>query len=95
MGPSAYHRMRFHQRDRQHIVEVSNRFAIAGLATLAVAMTGAVLLVTDFIYASKLLVGVTAGATAVLFAVLWYLMPLARRLQDDRAAAREGQRERD
>ena len=94
MAPSAYHRLRFHQRDRQHIIEVSNRFAIAGLATLALAMTGAVLLVTDFIYASKVLVGGTAAATGALFAVFWYLLPLARRRQDDRAAAREPEPER-
>ncbi len=94
MGPSAYHRMRFHQRDRTHIIEVSHRFAIAGLATLALAMTGAVLLVTDFIYASKALVGVTAGATAVLFAMLWYVVPLARRFQDDRAETDEREDER-
>ena len=89
MAPSAYHRMRFHQRDRRHIIEVSNRFTIAGLGTLALAMTGAVLLVTDFIYASKALVAGAAGGTAVLFAVLWYLLPLARRRQDHRAAVRE------
>lgn len=81
--------MRFHQRDRHHIIEVSNRFTIAGLGTLALAMTGAVLLVTDFIYASKALVAGAAGATAVLFAVLWYFLPVARRRHDDRAAERE------
>ncbi len=58
-------------------------------------MTGAVLLVTDFIYASKALVAGTAGATAVLFAVLWYLLPLARRRHDDRTAPREGERDRE
>ncbi len=56
-------------------------------------MTGAVLLVTDFIYASKALVAGAAGATAVLFAVLWYLLALARQRHDDRTARRERQRE--
>ncbi len=63
------------------------------LTTLALAMTGAVLLVTDFIYASKALVAGAAGATAVLFAVLWYLLALARQRHDDRTARRERQRE--
>src|SRR4051812_8807955 len=71
MAPTAYHRLLFHQRDRKHIIEVSNRFAIAGLGVLGLAMTGVVLLVTDFLYASKALVAVTSGLTFVVFAMLW------------------------
>jgi hypothetical protein len=83
MAPTAYHRIRFHQRDRVHIIEVSNRFALAGLATLALAMTGAVLLVTDFLFADTLLVVVTTAGTAIVFATLWYGVPLARRASDE------------
>ena len=83
MAPTAYHRIRFHQRDRVHIIEVSNRFALAGLATLALAMTGAVLLVTDFLFADTLLVVVTTAGTAIVFATLWYGLPLARRASDE------------
>jgi hypothetical protein len=84
MAPTAYHRMRFHQRDRQHIVEVSHRFAIAGLVALALAMTGAVLLVTDFLYASTTLVVAAAAGTGLVLTGFWFLLPLLRRLQDDR-----------
>jgi Family of unknown function (DUF6328) len=83
MAPTAYHRLRFHQRDREHIVEVSHRFALAGLTALALAMTGAVLLVTDYLYNSKLLVVAVAGGTFLAFAVFWFALPLARRLADD------------
>ena len=82
MAPTAYHRLRFHQRDRQHIVEVSNRFAILGLVALSLAMTGAVLLVTDFLYSSRLLIVLAAGGTALVFAVSWYALPLWRGLRD-------------
>ena len=82
MAPTAYHRLRFHQRDRQHIVEVSNRFAITGLVALALAMTGAVLLVSDFLYSSTTLIVAAAGGTGLVFAVCWYALPLLRRLQD-------------
>jgi amino acid transporter len=82
MAPTAYHRLRFHQRDRQHIVEVSNRFALAGLVALALAMTGAVLLVSDFLYSSTTLIVAAAGGTGLVFAVCWYVLPLLRRLQD-------------
>jgi hypothetical protein len=59
-------------------VFISNRIAIAGLAFLAVAMSGSLLLV-----ATKLF-GIPAGILAVTlaalpFAILWFAMPLARR----------------
>src|SRR5215210_4487204 len=89
MAPTSYHRLRFHQSDRQHIVEVSHRFALAGLLSLALAMTGVVLLVTDYLYASELLVALSAGGTALAFATFWYALPIGRRLSDDRADERE------
>ena len=79
MAPTAYHRLLFHQGEREHIIEVSNRFAIAGLAVLSLAITGAVCLVTDFLYNSKLLVGITTAGTLGLFIVCWIALPLARR----------------
>jgi hypothetical protein len=51
--------------------------SIAGLGFLALAMTGAVMLIADFIYSPTLTIvsGIGAG---LLFAVLWYVMPLLR-----------------
>lgn len=93
MAPTSYHRLRFHQRDRAHIVEASHRFALAGLLALALAMTGAVLLLTDYLYDSRALVAVAVGGTALAFAIFWYALPIARRMTDDREQARE-QRQR-
>ena len=50
-------------------------------------MTGAVLLVTDFLYSSLVLIVLVAGGTGLVFAVSWYALPLRRRLQDRRRAA--------
>jgi hypothetical protein len=86
MAPSAYHRLLFHRRDRRHIIEISNRLAIAGLAVLSLAMTGVVLLVTDFLYSSEALVIATTGIVFLVFVVLWGVMPLMRR----RALKRRG-----
>jgi hypothetical protein len=84
MAPTAYHRLLFHQGDRKHIIEVANRFAIAGLAVLSLAITGAVCLVTDFLYNSKALVAVVTGGTLLAFAVCWIVLPLARRARINR-----------
>jgi hypothetical protein len=61
--------------------------AIAGLTFLALAMTGVVLLVTDFIFGTPATTIATA-MTALLFALLWYILPLRRRLKLQAAAHR-------
>lgn len=78
IAPSAHHRIEFRLGDKRHIVIVANRFAIAGLGLLALAMTGVVLLITDFIFGGVPTV-IATTATAFVFALLWYAMPLSRR----------------
>jgi hypothetical protein len=77
IAPSAEHRFLFRHDDKHHIVFSSNRVVIVGLACLALAMCGCLLLVTTKLF------GVTAGVlTAVVgalpFAVLWFALPLRR-----------------
>ena len=84
IAPTAQHRFLFRHDDKHHIVFISNRVVIAGLAFLALAMCGCLLLVTSKLF------GVTAGlVTAVLgalpFAVLWFALPIRRlRLLEER-----------
>ena len=78
IAPSAYHRLEFRQDDKKHIVFVANRFAIAGFAFLAAAMTSAVLLVTDYLYSGTTSLVATIGTGLVMYA-FWYGAPLARR----------------
>ena len=84
IAPTAYHRITFRLQDKQHLVMSSNRLTIAGLGSLAAAMTGSILLVTDVIF-SGATAGASAGFVAAMFLVLWYLLPLRRR----RVAERE------
>jgi hypothetical protein len=91
MAPSAYHRLNFRRRDKTHIVETANKFMIAGLAVLAVAMTGAVTLVTDYLF-GPVTVALTVAIAALGFATLWFVMPLARRRERDRGQKPEGPR---
>jgi hypothetical protein len=77
LAPSAEHRFLFRHDDKRHIVFSSNRVVIAGLAFLALAMCGCLLLVTTKLF------GVTAGAltasiSAIPFALLWFIRPIAR-----------------
>jgi predicted membrane channel-forming protein YqfA (hemolysin III family) len=40
VAPSAYHRLRWRQYDKEHLLRVANKFAIAGLAFFAFALSG-------------------------------------------------------
>ncbi|HEX8207536.1 MAG TPA: DUF6328 family protein [Solirubrobacteraceae bacterium] len=84
IAPSAYHRLNFAQRDKRHIVDAASRLAIIGMVFLALAMTGAVTLITDFLYKSGT-VTVTVALTALLFATLWFVLPLIRRAQNTKS----------
>src|SRR4051795_11676026 len=75
IAPSAWHRVRFRQKDKERILQASNRMAIAGLGFLALAMTGAVMLIADFIYSPTLTI-LSGIAAAVVYGVLWYVLPL-------------------
>src|SRR5918993_1913657 len=50
IAPSATHRLRFHKSDRAYVIETANKYTIAGLFFLGVAIVLAVAMVTDFIY---------------------------------------------
>ena len=75
---TAYHRLRFRDRDKEAMLKISNVFAIVGVVCLAIGMTAVVFLVTDIIYAGFVTALVTA-ATAALFATVWFVLPLARK----------------
>jgi hypothetical protein len=77
IAPTAYHRIQFHQGRKREILSFANRAAVLGLGALALAMTGAILLITDFLFgaAAAIPIGI---ATALLFGSLWYALPLAQ-----------------
>jgi hypothetical protein len=80
IAPSSYHRLRWRERDKEHLLRTSNRLAIAGTVFLAAAIIGVVYLVTDLIFGLVPTLVATLLA-AVLFAWLWYGLPLVRRLR--------------
>jgi Na+/melibiose symporter-like transporter len=81
IAPSAYHRIRFRDRDKEVLLRISNVFAIVGMLFLATGMTAVVFLVTDIIFKGTFTAIVTS-LTAALFAAVWFVLPLVRRAQD-------------
>jgi hypothetical protein len=79
IAPTVHHRVQFRKQDKERIVVTANRFAIVGLALLAAAMTGAIVLITDMLYKSTT-VTIVAVAVAVMFVLLWYAVPIRRSL---------------
>lgn len=80
MAPSAYHRLRFRQGDKEQLLASANRFAIAGLVMLALALAGASLLVTDLLYGESAAWIAILGTLAVLV-WCWFGLPLGRRVR--------------
>ena len=77
IAPSATHRLRFHQRDRTFIIESANKYLIAALVTLAVAIILAIAVVTDFLW-NGWVVWLFPGLLAVLIVAIWFVRPLSR-----------------
>jgi uncharacterized protein DUF6328 len=82
IAPSAYHRLTFRMQQKDHLLFLANRFAIAGLAALALAMTLAIVLVTDVLFSTAATV-VTGVAAVGLFALFWFALPLKRRFSSE------------
>ena len=73
-APAAWHRMLFRQGRREDVVRSGNTFALIGLAFLALAMTGTVLLLAEVILGGwpAVIFGVVAFAV---FTGLWFALP--------------------
>jgi amino acid transporter len=82
VAPVAYHRLLFRRHEKERLVRVTNRLAIAGLITVGLSVCSAVLLVTSFVAPGLRAVVITAGVACV-FAVLWFALPLSRLSRDD------------
>lgn len=78
LGPVAYHRLVFRQRQKERLVRAANVMAIAGLATVGLAVSAAVLLVTGFVAGGLPAIVITV-LVALMFGLTWFAFPLAHR----------------
>ncbi|HYN36592.1 MAG TPA: DUF6328 family protein, partial [Actinomycetota bacterium] len=67
IAPSAYHRIRFRQGDKEHMLKAGNIMAIIGMVFLALSITFVVFLITDILFEGPVVPLVTA-VIAALFA---------------------------
>ena len=77
-APVAYHRLVFRQHKKARLVRTANVLALCGLATVALSLTGAVLLVASVVTSGSDIPLIGAGAAAF-FLGLWLVLPLHSR----------------
>src|SRR3954453_7376414 len=80
IAPSTYHRLRWREHDKEHMLTTANRLTIAGSAFLALAMIAVVLLITDLLFSLPWAVLATTLA-AIGFGWFWYGLALLRRAE--------------
>jgi Family of unknown function (DUF6328) len=87
IAPAAFHRVVYGRRLKQHLVQVANRLALAGLALLLLSLVSAVFLIMDVVLGMVPAIVLAAGMFAW-FAMWWFVLPLQSRLRqlsaDDR-----------
>jgi hypothetical protein len=77
IAPTAYHRLLFRRGFKHQVLFFANRAALSGLAALALAMSGAIVLISHLLFGAGAAIPVGI-ATVLLFGTLWYALPMLR-----------------
>src|SRR4051794_36076330 len=83
MGPTAFHRLTFREGQKPYLVRLGTRQTIAGMVLLALAMNGAILLLTDVLF-HTLTVAITVAGMSALFTWLWFGLAWRRKASGKR-----------
>ena len=73
-APVAYHRIVFRRHQKYDLLRFANAAALSGLAAVALAVSGSVLLVVSIVY-DGLIAAIVAAVVAGTYFVLWYVAP--------------------
>jgi predicted membrane channel-forming protein YqfA (hemolysin III family) len=76
--PTAAHRIRWRQADKEALLRMSTHAAIAATVFIAAAMTASVYLITDLLFGEPATV-IVSTLVAAAFVLFWYAVPLYRR----------------
>jgi predicted neutral ceramidase superfamily lipid hydrolase len=82
LAPSVLHRLRWRRHDKDQLLRISNRLAIAGSAMLAVGIASVVFVISDFVYGSIAAAILTALVSAFIV-VLWFVVPIVLMSRSD------------
>lgn len=77
IAPTAHHRLRFREGDKERLLFTATRLALSALVLLAGSISATVFLVADVLYDSRA-AAVIGAAMAAWFAWFWFLLPLLR-----------------
>ena len=78
MAPAVYHRIRWRQGNKTDVIRVAHRMFLAGMASLALAMTTAVWFVSAFLFGTVESL-IAASLSVVLLGLTWFALPLRSR----------------
>jgi Kef-type K+ transport system membrane component KefB len=90
IAPSAHHRLRFRAGEKERLLHIGNQMAIVGMAFLAAAVVLALYVVTNVLFTTDLAL-ITAGAALVVFAGIWYALPMVGRSSSEEGSSEEEQ----
>jgi hypothetical protein len=86
IAPSAHHRLRWRAGEKERLLRIGNQMALWGTVFLAAAIVLALYVVTNVLFTSELAIA-TAAAAVVVFAGIWYALPLLGRPARDESEA--------
>jgi Family of unknown function (DUF6328) len=83
IGPVARHRLRFRELDKRWIVETSHKYAITGLAFLAIGIVAALLFVAHVVFDRATTAIVSTVVIAGMILWVWFGAALVRELSEE------------
>jgi ABC-type transport system involved in multi-copper enzyme maturation permease subunit len=83
VGPVAFHRIVFRQHEKEQLLRAANIMAGAGLMAVALAVSGAVLLIMSYV-SSGIAASILTLVVVLTFVIVWLVIPLATRLRGRR-----------
>ena len=83
MTPTVFHRIRFRKGDKEALLRFTNRYVLAAMGCLSVAMVSVIWLVCELAL-SQATANLIAVISAVVIVGLWFAIPVWRELRDSR-----------
>ncbi len=88
IAPSTHHRLLFRTREKEWLIRVGNQMALWGTVFLGASIVLALYVVTNVLFTSEQAL-LIAAAAIVVFAGLWYALPLVHRSSSSGSSDKE------